>query len=92
MMGHVICNRAGELSIARRAPKGTIKVMSGDGRRIRWILRKVAHQACQGAPLTIPGFIAAPTDVAAMHAVKAFEQVVLKALARKPSRKKDRLI
>lgn len=74
IMGHVVCRRSGEVFISRHAPKGTIKVMKGDGRRIRWIL-----------PKTLPCPIGAD-DLQFMVAVKAFEQSLLKALADRPRR------
>ncbi len=74
-MGYVVCRRSGELSISRYAPRGTIKVMKGDGRRIRWVL-----------PKTLPSLPIGADDLHFMAAVKAFEQSLLKALADRPRR------
>ena len=47
-MGHVVCRRSGEVFISRYAPKDTIKIMKGDGRRIRWVLIACARHGYDG--------------------------------------------
>ncbi len=84
-MGHVLCNRLGALSISRHAGKGHLKVMTGDGRKIRWIMRDCAKQSIDGR-LVVPGVPEARTDLEAMEAVKAFEQTLLRRLAEKHRR------
>lgn len=85
-MGHVVCYRSGEVFISRYAPKGTLKIMKGDCRRIRWVLIACARHAYDGSTLLVPGVPEAKTDVEAMQAVKAFEQFLLKGLAAKRGR------
>jgi hypothetical protein len=84
-VGHVLCTRLGALSISRYAGKGLLKVMTGDGRKIRWIMRECALQTSDGC-LVVPGVPDAQTDVEAMEAVKAFEQILLRRLAAKHRR------
>lgn len=74
-MGFVVCRRSGEVFMSRYAPRDTIKVMRGDGRRLRWIL-----------PKSLPSLPIGADDMHFMVAVKAFEQELLKALADRPRR------
>lgn len=85
-MGYVVCRRSGEVFISRYAPKDTLKIMKGDGRRIRWVLIACARHAYDGRTLLVPGVPEAATDLEAMKAVKAFEQFLLKSLVAKARR------
>lgn len=87
-MGHVVCRRSGEVFIKHHAPKGTLKITTGDGRRIRWILIAIARHAYDGKTLLVPGVPEAKTDLDAMYAVKAFQQTLQTKLAETPRAKR----
>lgn len=91
-MGHVICRRSGEVSISRYAKRGTLKVLTGDGRRIRPILLVVARHAYDGRTLLVPGVPEATSDVQAMEAVVAFRKQIQKRLAAKRRNPKGSLV
>lgn len=86
-MANVVCYRSGEVFVARRVPKGTIKVVAGHGKRLKRVLLVEARHAYDGSTLLVPGVPEAQTDLQAMFAVKAFEQRLLKALAAGPHRR-----
>jgi len=86
-MASVVCLRSGEVFVARRVPKGAMEIVSGHGKRLKRVLLAEARHAYDGRTLLVPGVPEAESDLQAIHAVKAFEQRLLKALAAGPHRR-----
>lgn len=93
-MAHIVCYRSGEAFVSRRIPKGTMKLVTGHGRRLRRILSVCARHAYDGKTMLVPGLPEADNDLQAIEAVKGFEQMLRKRLAKGPHRrtKERRLI
>ena len=87
MMAHIVCCRSGETFVSRRVPKGTMKVVTGHGRRLKRILCACARHAYDGKTLLVPGLPEANNDLQAINAVKAFEQMLRERLAKGPHRR-----
>lgn len=87
MMAHIVCYRSGETFVSRRVPKGTMKVVTGHGRRLKRILSVCARHAYDGKTLLVPGLPEAGNDLQAIAAVKGFEQMLRERLAKGPHRR-----
>lgn len=86
-MAHIVCWRTGEVTVARRVPKGAMKVLTGHGKRLRRVLRLHALPADDGRTLLLPGLQDARTDLAAIEAVKSFIVELRRTLALGPHRR-----
>ncbi|WP_320202445.1 host nuclease inhibitor protein [Agrobacterium rosae] len=86
-MAHIVCYRSGEAFVSRRVPKGSMKIVTGHGRRLRRILSVCARQAYDGKTLLVPGLPEAEGDLQAIEAVKGFEQMLRERLALGPHRR-----
>lgn len=86
-MAHIVCYRSGEAFVSRRVPKGTMKIVTGHGRRLRRILSACARHAYDGKTLLVPGLPEADDDRLAIEAVKHFEEMLRKRLALGPHRR-----
>jgi hypothetical protein len=75
-MAHIVCYRSGEAFVSRRVPKGTIRIVTGHGRRLNRILSVCARHAYDGKTLLVPGLPEADDDKRAIEAVKSFEQML----------------
>lgn len=87
MMAHIVCHRSGEAFVSRRVPKGTMKIVTGHGRRLKRVLCACARHAYDGKTLLVPGLPEADNDLQAINAVKAFEQMLRERLAKGPHRR-----
>ncbi|NSZ08247.1 host nuclease inhibitor protein [Agrobacterium tumefaciens] len=86
-MAHIVCYRSGEAFVSRRVPKGTMRIVTGHGRRLKRILSVCARHAYDGKTLLVPGLPEADTDLQAVTAVKHFEQMLWERLAKGPHRR-----
>lgn len=86
-MAHIVCFRSGETFVSRRVPKGTMKIVTGHGRRLKRILSICARHAYDGETMLVPGLPEADNDLQAINAVKAFEQMLRNRLAKGPHRR-----
>ncbi|WP_309771355.1 hypothetical protein [Agrobacterium larrymoorei] len=86
-MANIVCYRSGEVFVARRAPKGSMKIVAGHGRRLRRILTACARHSHDGKSMLVPGLIEAQNDKQAIEAVKQFEVTLRQHLARGPHRR-----
>ncbi len=77
----VYCSRDGVIGIGRRAPRGTLPLVSAPGRRLRRIVEVMARHAYDGATLLVPGIPEATSDLAALEAARSFERQVTRRLA-----------
>ncbi|MGF3028007.1 hypothetical protein ACQVP2_35100 [Methylobacterium aquaticum] len=77
----VYCSRDGVIGIGRRAPRGTLSLVSAPGRRLRRIVEVVARHAYDGTTLLVPGIPEAATDLQALEAARSFEAQVTRRLA-----------
>ncbi|WP_311272361.1 MULTISPECIES: host nuclease inhibitor protein [unclassified Rhizobium] len=86
-MAHIVCYRSGEAFVSRRIPKGSMKIVTGHGRRLLRILSVCARHAYDGKTLLVPGLPEADSDLQAIEAVKGFEVMLRKRLAQGPHRR-----
>lgn len=87
MMAHIVCYRSGEAFVARRAPKGSMKIVAGHGRRLRRVLTACARHAHDGKTMLVPGLVEAQNDKQAIEALKQFEVMLRQRLALGPHRR-----
>ncbi|MCF4125015.1 host nuclease inhibitor protein [Methylobacterium sp. SyP6R] len=80
-MAVVYCSRGGVIGIGRRAPRGTLALISGPGRPLRSIVEVVARHAYTGGDLLVPGIPEATSDVEALEAAGSFRDQVARRLA-----------
>ena len=77
----VYCSRDGVIGIGRRAPHGSLPLVSARGRNLRRIVEVVARHAYDGVTLLVPGIPEAASDLAALEAARSFQKQVARRLA-----------
>lgn len=77
----VYCSRDGVIGIGRRAPRGSLPLVSAPGRHLRRVVEAVVRRAYDGKTLLVPGIPEAATDLAALEAARSFERQVTRRLA-----------
>ena len=77
----VYCSRDGVIGIGRRAPRGSLPLVSARGRNLRRIVEVVARHAYDGRTLLVPGIPEATSDVEALEAARSFQGQVTRRLA-----------
>ncbi|UNZ49481.1 hypothetical protein [Agrobacterium tumefaciens] len=87
MMAHIVCYRSGETFVSRRVPKGSMKIVTGHGRRLKRVLGVWARHAYDGKRLLVPGVPEAVSDLQALEAIKQFQQLLLVQMAKGPHRR-----
>ncbi|MBN9530541.1 MAG: host nuclease inhibitor protein [Alphaproteobacteria bacterium] len=86
------CWRTGQIGLGRRAPRGTITIVSGPGRRLRRLVEARARLAYDNTTMLVPGIPEAESEVAALKALQRFGEWIKRDLSRSTPVSSGRLL